>query len=54
MNINRIVINEYLDALARKNYIRVDRTAGLNMLYVNNIDVFDLLGSYYEERGNII
>lgn len=54
MNIDRIVINEYLDVLARKNYIRVDRTAGLNMLYVNNIDVFDLLVSYYEERGNII
>ena len=51
MNINRVTINEYLEKLERQSYIRIDRTAGLNIIYITtDEDIYDILRNYYERR----
>ena len=35
-NMDKVSLNEYLDTLKKENYITVNRTAGLNMVYFNN------------------
>ena len=36
LNLNRIIVNEFLDALQNSRYIIVNRTAGLDIVYPNN------------------
>ena len=36
-NINRVTLNSYLDKLADEGYITVNRTAGLDMVYANEM-----------------
>ena len=51
LNINRVTINEYLEKLERQSYIRIDRTAGLNIIYITtDEDIYDILRNYYERR----
>lgn len=52
---NSIVINEYLDRLDAMGYIRVNRTAGLDVIYKNpdnNIDTKEVIEKYYLSREN--
>lgn len=49
-NLNRILINEYLDQLRISGYLTINRTAGLNMVYVDNqMQPEDILTEYYEK-----
>ena len=51
LNINRVTIKEYLEKLERQSYIRIDRTAGLNIIYITtDEDIYDILRNYYERR----
>lgn len=51
LNINRVTINEYLEKLEHQSYIRIDRTAGLNMIYITTgEDIYDIIRNYYERR----
>lgn len=48
-NLNRVSINEYLDQLQNKGYIRVNRTAGLDVVYPSNTPTtYDTLVEHYE------
>jgi len=50
MNLNRIMLNEYLDFLNDHGFIIVNRTAGLDMIYpAEEISTIEILKNYYEE-----
>ena len=52
-NLNRVSINEYLDQLQNKGYIRVNRTAGLDVVYpANNLTTDETLKEHYERSHN--
>lgn len=49
-NLNRVKINEYLDQLRVAGFLTINRTAGLDMVYVNtDMKPSDILIKYYEE-----
>lgn len=49
-NLNRVKTNEYLDQLRVAGYLTINRTAGLDMVYLNSdIKPADILVKYYEE-----
>lgn len=49
-NLNRVKVNEYLDQLKISGYLTINRTAGLDMVYLNDsITPADVLTKYYEE-----
>lgn len=49
-NLNRVSVNEYLDQLRIAGYLTINRTAGLDMVYLNNaITPASVLTKYYEE-----
>lgn len=51
--LNRVSINEYLDQLQNKGYIRVNRTAGLDVVYPADIlSAYDTLEEHYERSHN--
>ena len=53
LNLNRIMINDFLDILQNKEYLIVNRTAGLDMVYPNRCKEYkkiDLLKVHYEGR----
>lgn len=51
LNLKRIALNEYLDNLAALNYITVNRTAGLDMVYLKkNIPLYEVVKKYYEKN----
>ena len=50
-NLDRVLINEYLDQLRVSGYITLNRTAGLDMMYVNdNRTPEGVMREYYEKR----
>ncbi len=50
-NLDRVLINEYLDQLRVSGFITLNRTAGLDMVYVNtNKTTKDIMCEYYEKR----
>lgn len=52
LSINRVIINEYLDRLSNKKMIRVEKTAGLDMVYITTIlSPESVIQKYYEERN---
>ena len=52
-NLNRVSINEYLDQLQNKGYIRVNRTAGLDVVYPAEMpSTFATLEVHYEGSHN--
>ena len=54
LNLNRVIINDYLDALQNKGLITVNRTAGLDMVYPNTEDTsIDAVRNYYERSRTI-
>lgn len=53
MNLNRLLANEYIDILKNK-YIKIENTAGLDMIYFyNNLDVNHIIKDYYERGMNL-
>ena len=50
LNLDRTMINEYLDRLKQDKYITLNRTAGLDMVYLEkNITPKDILIEYYSQ-----
>ena len=50
-NLDRVLINEYLDQLRVSGFITLNRTAGLDMVYVNTDKApEDIMREYYEKR----
>ena len=50
-HVNRVTINNYLDRLDTAGYIRVDRTAGLDLIYPENmITPRQVIDEYYNGR----
>lgn len=50
-NLNRVLINEYLDQLRVSGYITLNRTAGLDMVYINDDRTPEsVMREYYEKR----
>lgn len=49
-NLNRVAINEYLDQLRISGYLSINRTAGLDMVYVTSgIRPEDIMTEYYKK-----
>lgn len=49
-NLNRVSINEYLDQLRISGYLTINRTAGLDMVYVDSVmKPQDIMIEYYEK-----
>lgn len=50
-NLSAVVANDYLDKLDAAGYIRVNRTAGLDMIYpIEQLDADAILKKYYESK----
>lgn len=50
LNLNRVLINEYLDQLRAVGMLTINRTAGLDMVYVNEgISPQSIMTAYYEK-----
>ena len=50
-NLSSVVANDYLDKLDAAGYIKVDRTAGLDMIYpLIKLDADTILEEYYENK----
>lgn len=50
-NLNRVTLNSFLDKLDNMGYIKVDRTAGLDVVYPVNVgDPVGIIKEYYESR----
>ena len=48
-NLTSVMANDYFDRLEAAGYIRVDRTAGLDMIYsLNNLNPNEIVKKYYE------
>ena len=55
LGLNRITFNEYLDRLVSKGYFSLEKTAGLDMLYLNSQsdiadDPINVVKEYYQQR----
>ena len=51
LNLSRVLCNEHLDQLANREYIVVNRTAGLDMIYpqlINDMDHAEILKAHYK------
>lgn len=49
-NLDKNLINEYLEQLKREKYITINRTAGLNMIYINkSLSLKDLFKLHFEK-----
>ena len=56
LNLNRIAVNDYLDILGKANYIKVDRTAGLDIIYpqkCREMKKEDVIRNYYSGRNSL-
>ncbi len=50
LNLDKMLLNEYLDILKKENLITVNRTAGLNMVYINKRHSLKEIFEKYFER----
>lgn len=51
LHLNRVVLNEYLDQLYMAEYLTVNRTAGLDVVYLNkDITNIQIIQDYYRNR----
>ena len=52
LNLKRVVLNRYIDKLANDEYLTVNRTAGLDMIYLNkqNESTENIILRYYQQR----
>lgn len=49
LNLDRNLLNEYLDLLKNAGYIEINRTAGLNQVYPKKYSKQDVIQEYYEQ-----
>ncbi|MBW9150280.1 DUF4007 family protein [Clostridium sp. CM028] len=49
LNLDRNLLNEYLDLLKNTDYITINRTAGLNQVYPKKWSKQDIIKEYYEQ-----
>ncbi len=48
LNLDKNILNEYLDEIKRAGLIEINRTAGLNMIYINkNMSLEEIMIEYY-------
>lgn len=51
LHLNRVLINDFLDALSNEGYLIINRTAGLDVVYPNaNLSPLGILQKHYEGR----
>ena len=51
LNLDKNACNDYLDDMRRAGLVDINRTAGLNMVYVTNkLTLSDLFSKYYNRR----
>ena len=51
LNLDRNMINEYLDRLRQEGFIELNRTAGLDMVYINKkLSLAEILELYYTQN----
>ena len=49
LNLDKNLLNEYLDEMKRNNLIIINRTAGLNMIYLNKkMTLEEIIREYYD------
>lgn len=49
LNLDKMLLNEYLDILKKENFITINRTAGLNMVYINKrYSLEEIFERYFE------
>lgn len=49
LNLRRVALNEYIDSLAMQGYLTVNRTAGLDMVYIKTqMAPEDIVAEYYQ------
>ena len=54
LHLNRNVINEYLEQLASQSFIRIEKTAGLDIVYITTkLSDIDVVRLYFERRDNL-
>ncbi len=46
-NLDKSMVDEYIDDLENEGYLTINRTAGLNTIYINNITKEEILVKYY-------
>ena len=50
-NLTNVMVNDYLDKLDTAGYIRVDRTAGLDMIYpIKELNPIEVIGNFYKNN----
>lgn len=50
--ISRVVVSEYLDRLSSQGWLRLEKTSGLNMLYIEKeISSISIAKKYFDEEG---
>ncbi|MBZ9634599.1 DUF4007 family protein [Clostridium sp. FP1] len=49
LNLDRNMLNEYLDSLKNNGYIQINRTAGLDKIYIKCTAKEEILQEYYEQ-----
>lgn len=49
LNLDRNLLNEYLDLLRNDNYLKIIRTAGLDQIYIENIKKDEVIIEYYRQ-----
>ena len=54
LNLKRVLLNEYIDKLAEQNYLTVNRTAGLDMVYLATQTDGNRIDKKYESTVEII
>ena len=48
LNLEKNILNEYLDEIKKAGLIEINRTAGLNMIYINkNMSLEEIMIEYY-------
>ena len=53
LNLGRVVLNQYLDKLEKHGYIRIIRTAGLDVVYnARNTTAIEVIEEYYNNEMN--
>ena len=51
LNLDKNICNDYLDDMRRAGLVDINRTAGLNMVYITNkLSLTDLFSNYYDRR----
>jgi len=51
LNLDKILLNEYLNILKKENLITINRTAGLNMVYINKrYSLKEIFEKYFERK----